>query len=173
MKRTIIFITLLTLVFSCSKTDPKKQILKLEKELTEAYRKGDTEKVKKVGEEAIKVYETLAKISQDPEEKATYIFKAAGYYISIFKNFDKAIYLLDKLIEKYPQTHISERAFFLKAYIFANELRKLQDAEKLYKEFLAKYPNSDLAEQAKQELRHLGKSPDEILKESNANPENS
>lgn len=40
-----------------------------------------------------------------------------------------------------------------------------KESEKLYKQFLKKYPNHELAEQAKASLKYLGKTPNEVVSE--------
>ncbi len=164
MKRISLFLLILSLFSSCGETDYQKQLLEAEKQITRAYQAGKTEEIQEAAEKAIELYHKLAEKVEDPNLKAEYLFKAAGYYINPLKNVDRAVYELDKLIEKYPDTKVAERAFFLKAYIFANELKKIDEAKKLYKEFIEKYPNSDMLEQAKMELRNLGLEPEEILK---------
>ncbi len=169
MKKLFGILLIFLLFTACGETDYKKQLLEAEKRITQAYRSGKTEEVKEAAQQAIDLYHKLAEKVESPEEKANYLFKAAGYYINPLGEIDRAIYELDKLIEKYPKTNIGERAFFLKAYIFANELKKTKEAKKLYREFIEKYPDSDMVEQAKLELLNLGLEPEEILKNARKN----
>ena len=54
------------------------------------------------------------------------------------------------------------------AYFNKKELKNLdwnKEAEKMYKAFLAKYPKHELAPQAQASLKHLGKSPNQVVTE--------
>ena len=53
---------------------------------------------------------------------------------------------------------------FLKAFVFENQLNNLKDAEILYKEFIASYPNHPLTDDAVASLEYLGKSPEELVR---------
>ena len=48
-------------------------------------------------------------------------------------------------------------------FILANELKEFKEAGKMYNLYIQKYPNGELADDAKIELQNLGKSPEEIL----------
>jgi hypothetical protein len=54
----------------------------------------------------------------------------------------------------------------------ANELQKYDEAEKLYEKFLEKFPQSELAPSAKEEIQNIGIPPEEILKRKVKNPNN-
>ena len=78
------------------------------------------------------------------------------------KNFKEAIDLFQKLIKYYPETKQSADALFMIGYIYANELNDLKNGEKYYKEFIAKYPDHDLADDAQYEIKTLGKDINEL-----------
>lgn len=50
-----------------------------------------------------------------------------------------------------------------------SEVDWMKEAEKLYKEFLAKYPNHELASHAAASLKYLGKNPNEVVQEFKVN----
>ena len=50
-------------------------------------------------------------------------------------------------------------------FILANDLEDLDEAKSTYELYLEKYPNGQLADDARVELENLGKSPEEILLE--------
>ena len=50
-------------------------------------------------------------------------------------------------------------------FILANDLKDFENAKQTYNLYLEKFPNGQLADDARVELENLGKSPEEILKE--------
>jgi len=78
-------------------------------------------------------------------------------------NKAEAVTALEKYIKAFPEGEEYPRVLFLYGYINANDLQKLDVAEKVYMEFLANYPDNELAESVKFELNNLGKSADNIV----------
>ena len=66
------------------------------------------------------------------------------------------------IMDQYPQGELYPKAMFMVAYINANHIKNLEKAKKIYTEFLKKYPNHDLADDAKYEIENLGKNVDEL-----------
>ena len=62
-----------------------------------------------------------------------------------------------KIIDEYPNGTYSSKALFMIGFVNANYLKNFEKAEKYYKEFLEKYPQHDLADDARYELENLGK----------------
>jgi outer membrane protein assembly factor BamD (BamD/ComL family) len=52
---------------------------------------------------------------------------------------------------------------FMQAYVYENSLQDYGKAKTVYTEFIRKYPESELVEDARISIRNLGKSPEEIL----------
>ena len=78
-------------------------------------------------------------------------------------NKTEAVTALEKYIKAFPEEEEYPRVLFLYGYINANDLQKLDVAEKVYLEFLANFPDNELAESVKFELNNLGKSADNIV----------
>ena len=78
-------------------------------------------------------------------------------------NKTEAVTALEKYIKTFPEGEEYPRVLFLYGYINANDLQKLDVAEKVYLEFLQKYPDAELAESVKFELNNLGKPADKIV----------
>lgn len=127
----------------------------------------DLEKTGKLNVKAAKDYvnscEAYVLVNPDAKDAPEYLFKAAEVAHTI-KSISKTFDLYDWLIEKYPNYEKSSTALFLKGYILDNELKKYEEAEKLYDEFLMKYPTSDLVDDVKTLKEFMGKSDEEILK---------
>lgn len=72
------------------------------------------------------------------------------------------------VIRQYPDLQPAAVSLFLVGYIYGNTLHYNDSAQFYLREFLAKYPNHDLAPSVKLELESLGKSPHEALNELTA-----
>jgi len=64
------------------------------------------------------------------------------------RNFNDAIVIYDQIIQHFPNGSDDYRAFFMKAFIIAEELKDEERALQLFKDFLKKYPQGDLNESA-------------------------
>jgi len=152
------------LLASCTPSAQKKaaEIEKLETELKESGKKGiaDTTKVK----ELMNDYRSYVKAFPTDSLTPVYLMKSAKFYD--FTSYpDSAIYCYNLVYYKFPNYPKANLALFSEAFIYANEKHNLLIAKALYKEYLAKYPNTKLAESAKLELDNLGKSPDQVMSE--------
>jgi TolA-binding protein len=73
------------------------------------------------------------------------------------EKYAEAIGHFKDLVKNYPDGKRNAEAMFMLGFINANDLKDLKEAEKFYKEFIAKYPNHDLSDDAQYELQTLGK----------------
>jgi len=73
------------------------------------------------------------------------------------QDFKTSIENFQNITKHYPDGKRSSEALFMLGYINANNTGDLEAAEKYYKEFIAKYPDDELADDAQYELKHLGK----------------
>ena len=123
-----------------------------------------TDKLK--AEEYITVAGQLADLVEKsaPDEYVEILIKAGGLAKTIGEP-QKAIELYTKVTEKMPQHPQASTAYFMIGFIYANDLKDLGKGKAAFELFLEKYPNDEMAESARGELRNLGKSPEEVLKE--------
>lgn len=121
---------------------------------------------KKQAEEFIIAADQLAALVEksNPDEYVEVLLKAGGLARTI-EEPQKAIEIYSKIIEKMPQHRKAPTAFFMTGFVYANDLKDLEKAKAAYELFLEKFPNDDMAESARGELKNLGKTPEEILKE--------
>jgi len=86
------------------------------------------------------------------------------------EQFEQAINSFKKIIEYYPEGDITPKATFMIGYIYANHTKNLDEAKKYYQLFIDKYPNNDLADDAKYEIETLGQDINDlpIFKETEA-----
>ena len=106
--------------------------------------------------------EAYAIVYQD-STAAEYLFKAAKIAESI-RTFPKSLSLYDWVIDKYPNHVKAPTAMFLKGFIIENNLGNDSLALISYKEYMARYPNDDLVDDAQFLIDNLGKTDEEILK---------
>lgn len=110
----------------------------------------------------IKQYEKLVKYYPDDSLAVSAMFTIADVYKNNLNNAKKAIKVYERIIDKYKGTERSANAHFMIGYVYANDIKDLKKAEKYYKSFIEKYPTNILAPSAEWELKHLGKSLEEI-----------
>lgn len=125
--------------------------------------------------EAIESYQTL--VNEYPNSKlapeALYEM-AALYQNNLIKNLtkkeslQKSVEIYRSVYDKYPKSKKAPMALFMSGFILANELNEYDEASKAYNLFLKEFPNHELSTSAKEELKHLGLSPEEILKQKTA-----
>lgn len=114
-------------------------------------------------EDLKKSYLDFANKYPDDEKSPDFIFKAAQQCTAIGQ-YEKSINLLQSIVEKYPKDKRSEEASFLEGFIYENNLKDYAKAKAAYLNFIAKFPKSELADDAKIAIENLGKSPEEIFK---------
>ncbi|MCB9087706.1 MAG: tetratricopeptide repeat protein [Calditrichae bacterium] len=77
-------------------------------------------------------------------------------------NYEKAVEYFQKVYNDYPNGLLSSKALFMTGFINANYLQDFEKARESYSLFIEKYPDHELAKDAKFELDLMGKSPDEL-----------
>ena len=112
----------------------------------------------------IDAYEQYAESFPDDSLSAEYLFKAADLYRAK-RNFEPALAIYDKIQSTYGDFPKVPQTIFLQGFVYENDLKDMPKAKERYETFLAKYPDHDLAKDVKFSLTHLGKSPEEIIKE--------
>lgn len=79
------------------------------------------------------------------------------------QNVELQIKLYNEIIDVFPNTKDAITAEFQIAFIYNNYLKDYDEAEKRYSKFIDKYPDSDLVESAKYEIKTLRIPADELL----------
>jgi len=93
-----------------------------------------------------------------------YAFKAGELNLSM--NLPKIAFgYFDQVATKFPQNRKSSFATFMKGFIYDGPLNDTALARKYYTEFLVKYPNHPLANDAQFSMKNLGKSDEELVEE--------
>lgn len=76
--------------------------------------------------------------------------------------YDEAISTYNKLIDTYPASPYGPQARFMIGFIYANEMKDIENARKSYEKFLEIYPDHEMAKDARWELDHLGEDINDI-----------
>ncbi|MEO6166673.1 MAG: tetratricopeptide repeat protein [Chitinophagales bacterium] len=167
--RYLSFCLLLTLLFSCtSQKEKTDQEIKSSLELANKSfneNKLDTGAVKNA-ESAIGTF-----LQQYPQDSlaSEYLFELGMLYQKQRK-FDQAVNAFDKVYREYPDSKHARNAVFLQGFLYANVLNNLDKAKEMYQLYLDKYSAADekMTNDVQMELKNLGKTPDELLREIQA-----
>ncbi|MDZ4844485.1 MAG: tetratricopeptide repeat protein [Chitinophagales bacterium] len=111
----------------------------------------------------ITAYETFAQQYPQSKDAPEMLLKSADLHRSL-KEYDAALNLYQKIATDFPAFDKLAQTLFLQAFVYENELYRLEKAKALYEEFLQKYPDHDLADDVQFSLQNLGKTPEEIIK---------
>ena len=82
-------------------------------------------------------------------------------------DFHAAVNSYSAFVKKYPDLNSTPLAMFFIGFIYNNNLQMPDSARIAYENFIARFPNHDLAASAKSEIDNLGKTPDEIIDAKN------
>ncbi|MCB0748123.1 MAG: tetratricopeptide repeat protein [Ignavibacteriales bacterium] len=123
----------------------------------------------KYDEAVIKFEEVVNEFPKSAKADSSLFEVAKLYQGQVIKNLrpkeslKKAVETYKKVFADYPNSKLAESSIFMAGFILANELKEFKEAGKMYNLYIQKYPNGELADDAKIELQNLGKSPEEIL----------
>ena len=160
MKNILFLLALSVLLFGCAKKKPAAEYMK------EAKLGIEQNKI----QATIKAYETL--VSELPNDS---LAPEALYQLgTIYQNkmapnlketesMEKAVTVFKSVFDKYPDFKQAQVSLFMVGFILANELKKYQDATATYNMFLQKYPKSDMAPAARDEINNMGLAPEQII----------
>ena len=98
-----------------------------------------------------------------------YYSKAQENYAT--QKFELAVENFKGIVDNYAQGKHHAEALFMLGFINANDLKDLDDAKKYYSQFVEKYPEHDLADDAQYELENLGKDINDLPIVKDAQPD--
>lgn len=145
---------------------PKKQtntdlIAQLEKELfNESAPSADKDKLLQL----VDAYVLFAESHPGDTLSADYLFRAADIAMNIGYP-QRSIELLTMIQQQYPDFDQIPETYFLMGFVYENNLNDLEKAGELYRVFIEKFPNHELADDAAVMLEYLGKTPEELIRE--------
>lgn len=107
-------------------------------------------------------YEQFAKKYPSDTLSPEYLYRAASWANSIGKAF-KSIEIYNKILSDYPDWEKIPETIFTLGFTYDNYLNDYVSANKTYNQFLATYPDHELAKDVEGLLYYLGKSPEEMI----------
>jgi len=112
---------------------------------------------------AITAYLDYAKHFPQDTLSMFFLFNA-GQYASNSRQFPRAITLYQNIQTRFPNSKLIPECIFLEGFIYDNSMKDTANARKKYNELIEKYPHDSLSIQARQMIKFLGVSDDELGK---------
>jgi tetratricopeptide (TPR) repeat protein len=161
MRKIILILSAITVLASC-KSEKEKLNDKIKDSEKEMLNDSSQSVNRKKAQEMINLYSEYAAKFKDDTLAAEYLFRAGDISNGIGQ-YREAIgfYKQCSEINTYSKQPV---AFFLQGFIYETQLNDMQNAKRIYEEFLQKYPNHKLAQDVNFSLANLGKSPEELVK---------
>ena len=161
MKKVLLSIFVVLIMFSCGEKMSVKEVKELESKVLAKCAKPTKEEVIQL----IDAYILFAEQNPDDAQSPDYLFRALDIAVGVnAEGSDKAIKIADVLIEKYPDFEMTQMAMFVKGFVYEDIIGDLQNAEMTYRQFIEKYPESPMVEDVKATLENLGLSPEELIR---------
>lgn len=91
------------------------------------------------------------------KDDAPSVILDAAFILQTKKLINKALSFYDWILTKYPDSKYAAESLFMKAYIFGTDVGDTAKAHKYYQEFIDKFPNHELADDAQSLINMLGK----------------
>ena len=114
--------------------------------------------------ELLSAYQNFSLKYPDDSLSPEYLFKAAGLAAGLNRG-TQAIGLYESIIGAYPDFKKIPECYFMEAFTYENTIGNIGKANELYNEFLTRYPDHELADDARAAIKFLGKTPEEIVME--------
>ena len=114
--------------------------------------------------DAISKYQDFAGYFPDDPNSPDYLLKASDFSLNT-KQPEKAVKILNQIIESYPDYNRMEDVLFNKASHLDFELRDTTQAKATYQEFIDKYPDSELVDDAQSRIINIRFSMEEMVEQ--------
>ncbi len=114
-------------------------------------------------QELIQAYENYANALPEDSLAPEYLYKGAEIAMNL-QMAGRAIEYYQRVLNNYPDFDKISYCLFLQAFIYENQMEEFETAKKLYKEFIQRYPNHPLADDAQVSIDNMGKSLEELIK---------
>ncbi len=112
--------------------------------------------------ELLGAYQNFSAKYPDDSLAPVYLYKTAGLAMGLNRG-KQAIGLYESVIQNFPEYKRIPECYFMLAFAYENMLGNTGKANELYNEFLIKYSDHELADDARTAIKFLGKSPVEIV----------
>jgi len=165
-KITLKSFVLLLLLAACSTQES--EITKIANLEIKLYSETETVFDKEVANQLINAYIGYIDAYPQDDRSAEYLFKSGEVAMGMNMS-QQALEYYKRVYIDYPNFDKASTSLFLEGFVYETQQGNNAMAQKCYNEFLEKYPNHTLADDAKFSLEHLGKSDEEIIKEFEQN----
>lgn len=161
MKKFIVYFVLVfvLVLVGCNTNDPAKRIEKLEEQVFVTEGAINPE----VANDLVSAYCDFADANPDDAMAPEYLFKAVDVSINLNEP-QRTIYIIDKLLNNYPDYPRTQAALFVKGFIFETRYENYDMAKKIYEQYLVMYPDGEFAESCRASIENLGLTPEELVK---------
>lgn len=161
MKKFIVYFVLVfvLVLVGCNSNDPAKRIEKLEEQAFATEGAINLE----VANDLVSAYCDFADANPDDAMAPEYLFKAVDVSMNLNEP-QRTIYIIDKLLNNYPDYPRTQAALFVKAFIFETKYENYDMAKKIYEQYLVMYPDGEFAESCRASIENLGLTPEELVK---------
>lgn len=112
--------------------------------------------------DGIKKYQEFANSFPEDPKAPEYLLKASDFALNT-KQPEKAVKILNQIIVNYPDFNRMEDVLFNKASHLDFELRDTTLAKETYQEFIEKYPESELVDDAQSRIENIRFSMEEMV----------
>jgi tetratricopeptide (TPR) repeat protein len=164
MKHFLFFALMIAMSVGCKNTK-KADLEKINAvELKLKSMPGNQRMDEKLAQEAIATYTEYADKNKADTASAGYLFLSADILRGIGKS-KECLGIYERILKDYPTYSKAAQCLFLIGFTYDNDMKDLEKAKASYLEFLKKYPKHELADDVQFSIDHLGKSPDDIIKE--------
>ena len=172
MKKYILILTALIISFSCSGPQENNSETSLQEVIDQMESKlynGDDIQINMADAiDLINLYQEFALENPKDSLAPIFLFRASDLSMNLNRPL-QTIAIFNDLLDKYPDYEKVPSVLFLKAFVYEDQLKDLDNAKMYYEEFLEKYPDSDFADDAEISLKNLGKTPEELILEFEKN----
>jgi len=163
MKHNLIaYLLILTSIFACS--DRENNISKIKDLEIELYSKSESVFNKETANQLINEYTSFADAHKEDSLAPDYLFNAAQVAMGINLS-EQAIDIYKRIHNEYSDHEKAATSLFLQGFVYENQLNENAKAQMIYRDFITKYPNHNLIDDAKFSLENIGKSDEEIIRE--------
>lgn len=168
---TISFVMSLLLITSCNSGKNPANQQNLQQKISSAESRvllQDGTLLADSAQKLISLYNNYSEKFPKDSMASEYLFNAIDISLNLPQP-SKTLELIDRYIALYPTDERAGTALFFKAFLYDQQLDNLAASKEFYEQFLAQYPNHDFANDAQAALKHLGKTPEELIREFEAN----
>ena len=160
--KTIFIILIACVLTSCGKPQDKLRT-EIESSETELLKDSMMTPDTLQAAQLISRYISYADQFKDDTLAPEYLFRAADLSTGI-GHYKESISLLGR-IDRYPNYRKYPSALFLKGFISETRLNDTASAHRYYEQFIDKYPEHKLADDARASINNMGISPEDLVKQ--------